>query len=84
VASETGEELYATPIDEFRLSRYVLTGAGASVELPDATPQIVLCTAGTVTVGSTLLKPGESAFVPAGETAELAGTGTAFRATVVI
>ncbi|MDX5577745.1 mannose-6-phosphate isomerase, class I, partial [Streptomyces sp. ID01-9D] len=46
------------------------------------TPQILLCTAGSVTVGELALGPGESAYVPAGETVEAAGAGTLFRATV--
>ena len=43
-----GEEVYETPIDEFRLSRFVL-GAGARRRARPhrrPTPQILLCTAG--------------------------------------
>ncbi|GHJ39532.1 mannose-6-phosphate isomerase, class I [Streptomyces sp. TS71-3] len=86
LAGEDGEEVYETPIDEFRLSRYVLTGGagpGASRELTAATPQILLCTAGEVRTGAVRLGPGESVFVPAGETVEAGGDGTLFRATVV-
>ncbi|MER5550079.1 mannose-6-phosphate isomerase, class I [Streptomyces sp. NPDC002793] len=91
-ASSTGEELYETPVDEFRLSRYVLPGGGAPVDLTAATPQILLCTAGAPRAGGTGagagegigLAPGESVFVPAGETVEVSGTGTLFRATVVV
>ncbi|MET9517723.1 mannose-6-phosphate isomerase, class I [Streptomyces sp. NPDC002994] len=82
-SSSTGEELYDTPIDEFRLSRHVLAPGGAPRTLPSATPQILLCTAGKVHAGELTLAPGESAFVPAGESVELSGTGTLFRATVV-
>ncbi|GAA1348638.1 mannose-6-phosphate isomerase, class I [Streptomyces beijiangensis] len=81
--SETGEELYETPIDEFRLSRYALPEDAAPVELPSTTPQILLCTAGTPTAGEFPLTPGQSVFVPAGEKATLTGPGTVFRATVV-
>ncbi|MGW3726451.1 mannose-6-phosphate isomerase, class I [Streptomyces sp. NPDC000851] len=82
-ASPDGEEVYETPIDEFRLSRYVLPAGGAAHDLTRATPQILLCTAGTVRAGEHELTPGRSVFVPAGEKAEVSGAGTVFRATVV-
>ncbi|MFI8005704.1 mannose-6-phosphate isomerase, class I [Streptomyces sp. NPDC086010] len=83
-ASPAGEELYETPVDEFRLSRYVLSAGGAPVELPAGAPQILLCTAGSPQAGETTLAPGESVFVPADETVEVSGTGALFRATVVV
>jgi mannose-6-phosphate isomerase len=79
-----GEEVYATPIDEFRLSRYVLAPGGAPRTLPDGAPQILLCTAGSPRVGELALAAGESVFVPANERVELSGSGTVFRATVVV
>ncbi|WP_409236842.1 mannose-6-phosphate isomerase, class I [Streptomyces sp. PA5.6] len=82
-ASPDGEEVYETPIDEFRLSRFVLPEGTAPHDLTAATPQILLCTAGTVRAGELALTPGQSAFVPAGEKAEVSGDGTVFRATVV-
>jgi mannose-6-phosphate isomerase len=82
-ASPDGEEVYETPTDEFRLSRYVLPPGGASHDLTRATPQILLCTAGEIRAGDHELTPGASVFVPAGETAEVSGTGTLFRATVI-
>ncbi|MGX1563715.1 mannose-6-phosphate isomerase, class I [Streptomyces sp. NPDC055506] len=82
-ASPDGEEVYETPIDEFRLSRYVLPEAGATHDLTRPTPQILLCTAGAVRAGEHELTPGRSVFVPAGEKAEVSGTGTLFRATVI-
>lgn len=88
-ASPDGEELYDTPIDEFRLSRYALAAGGAPHTLDDRTPQILLCTEGTallrsVTDGAELTLPrGGSAFVPAGERVQATGEGTLFRATVV-
>ncbi|MFE6410698.1 mannose-6-phosphate isomerase, class I [Streptomyces sp. NPDC057837] len=82
-AAPDGEEVYETPIDEFRLSRYVLPEAGAAHDLTRPTPQILLCTAGTVRAGEHDLTPGASVFVPAGEKAEVSGTGTLFRATVI-
>ncbi|MBD0423921.1 mannose-6-phosphate isomerase, class I [Streptomyces sp. TRM S81-3] len=81
-ASPDGEEVYETPTDEFRLSRYVLPAGGASHDLTLPLPQILLCTAGTVRAGEHELTPGWSVFVPAGETAEISGAGTVFRATV--
>ncbi|MFJ6436555.1 mannose-6-phosphate isomerase, class I [Streptomyces sp. NPDC091416] len=82
-ASPSGEELYETPVDEFRLSRFDLSPGAAPVDLTAATPQILLCTAGAPKAGEIGLGPGESVFVPAGEKAEVSGTGTVFRATVV-
>ncbi|TKA10127.1 mannose-6-phosphate isomerase, class I [Actinacidiphila oryziradicis] len=86
--SAEGEELYETPIDEFRLSRYILAPGTGPRLLADRTPQILLCTEGSVRLQSAdgselLLARGESAFVPAGEQVRLTGDGTAFRATVV-
>ncbi|MGA5198944.1 mannose-6-phosphate isomerase, class I [Streptomyces exfoliatus] len=82
-ASPTGEEVYDTPIDEFRLSRFVRPEGAAPTELTSPTPQILLAVAGRPTAGEATLAAGESVFVPAGEPIELAGTGTVFRATVV-
>ncbi|GAA4917135.1 mannose-6-phosphate isomerase, class I [Streptomyces coeruleoprunus] len=82
-ASPAGEEVYETPIDEFRLSRYVRPEGATPVDLTTPTPQILLATAGTPHVDGTALAPGRSVFVPAGEKAELSGMGTLFRATVV-
>ncbi|WP_030759747.1 mannose-6-phosphate isomerase, class I [Streptomyces griseus] len=82
-ASPSGEEVYETPIDEFRLSRLVRAEGAAPTDLTAATPQILLATAGRPKAGETTLAPGESVFVPAGEAVELSGAGTVFRATVV-
>ncbi|MEU5594743.1 mannose-6-phosphate isomerase, class I [Streptomyces sp. NPDC020298] len=83
-ASPDGEEVYETPIDEFRLSRYVLPAGGTGHDLTLPTPQILLCTAGSVRAGEHELTPGDSVFVPAGEKAEASGEGTVFRATVIV
>ncbi|MFF0594530.1 mannose-6-phosphate isomerase, class I [Streptomyces antibioticus] len=83
-ASPDGEEVYETPIDEFRLSRYVLPEGGGTHDLTRSTPQILLCTAGTVRTGDLELTPGQSVFVPAGEHTRVSGAGTLFRATVMI
>ncbi|MFJ3800708.1 mannose-6-phosphate isomerase, class I [Streptomyces sp. NPDC090088] len=83
-AAPDGEEVYETPIDEFRLSRYVLPEGTTAHDLTLPTPQILLCTAGTVRTGEYDLAPGQSVFVPAGEKAEVSGAGTVFRATVII
>ncbi|QDQ11916.1 mannose-6-phosphate isomerase, class I [Streptomyces spectabilis] len=82
-ASADGEEVYETPIDEFRLSRYVLPEGDARHDLTAETPQILLCVAGEVRVGDLSLGPGRSVFVPAGERTDVSGSGTLFRATVV-
>ncbi|MEU9395178.1 mannose-6-phosphate isomerase, class I [Streptomyces sp. NPDC048324] len=83
-ASPDGEEVYETPIDEFRLSRYVLSEGGTPHDLTRETPQILLCSAGSVRAGEEELTPGTSVFVPAGEKAEVSGAGTVFRATVIV
>ncbi|MET7438147.1 mannose-6-phosphate isomerase, class I [Streptomyces sp. NPDC004082] len=82
-AAPDGEEVYETPIAEFRLSRYVLPESTAPHDLTRPTPQILLCTAGSVRADGITLSPGESVFVPAGERAEVSGPGTVFRATVI-
>ncbi|MES9521890.1 mannose-6-phosphate isomerase, class I [Streptomyces capoamus] len=83
-ACPEGEEVYETPTEEFRLSRYVLAEGGAAHDLTRDTPQILLCTAGTVRAGDHELRPGQSVFVPAGERAGISGAGTLFRATVIV
>jgi mannose-6-phosphate isomerase len=88
-AAPDGEEVYAAPIDEFRLSRYGLAPGADARLLGPGTPQILLCTSGRAQVrtagddgpGLTLSR-GESAYVPAAERVELTGEGTVFRATV--
>ncbi|KRD17245.1 MULTISPECIES: mannose-6-phosphate isomerase, class I [unclassified Streptomyces] len=82
-AAPDGEEVYDTPTDEFRLSRYVLATGGPAHDLTLPTPQILLCTAGGIRAGEHALTPGTSVFVPAGHKAEVSGAGTVFRATVV-
>lgn len=83
-ASPTGEELYETPVDEFRLSRFDLSPGAAPVDLTRDAPQILLCTGGAPKAGDLDLAPGASVFVPSGEKVEVSGTGTLFRATVVV
>ncbi|MFD7533170.1 mannose-6-phosphate isomerase, class I [Streptomyces sp. NPDC059849] len=83
-ASPTGEELYETPVDEFRLSRFDLSTGAAPVDLTRDAPQILLCTGGAPKAGDLDLAPGASVFVPSGEKVEVSGTGTLFRATVVV
>jgi len=83
-ASPDGEEVYDTPIDEFRLSRYVLPEGTSVHDLTRSAPQILLCTAGTVRAGDHELAPGQSVFVAADEKTEVSGVGTLFRATVVV
>ncbi|MER6106477.1 mannose-6-phosphate isomerase, class I [Streptomyces sp. NPDC001832] len=82
-ASPSGEELYETPVEEFRLSRFDLSPGADPVDLTRDAPQILLCTAGAPKAGTLGLTPGASVFVPSGEKVEASGTGTLFRATVV-
>ncbi len=83
----SGEEVYDTPIDEFRLSRYWLDSTTPPRPLDHRTAQILLCTAGRATLTAAdgrqlTLEPGQSAYVKASEQAILDGEGTVFRATV--
>ncbi|WP_149179927.1 mannose-6-phosphate isomerase, class I [Streptomyces sp. TRM49041] len=80
-ASPSGEEVYETPVDEFRLSRYVRPEGAAPADLTAPAAQILLATAGSPKAGDITLTPGQSVFIPAGETVELTGSGTLFRAT---
>ncbi|MBL8935111.1 MAG: mannose-6-phosphate isomerase, class I [Archangium sp.] len=74
------EAVYPTPFPDFRLSRLDVNG---SLELQRLGPDIVLCTAGRVTVNGLPLERGASAFAPFSDGAlMLSGQGTLFRATV--
>ncbi|MGI5352769.1 mannose-6-phosphate isomerase, class I [Streptomyces sp. CA-250714] len=85
-----GEEVYETPVGEFRLSRFVLVPGAAPHSLQAPAVQILLCTAGAVVLhdgdgGEDLsLAPGQSAYVAAGEPVQISGDGTLFRATVAV
>ncbi|GAA3617802.1 mannose-6-phosphate isomerase, class I [Nonomuraea rosea] len=76
-----GEHHYRPPVPEFALSRYDLRSEETH-SLPGGLPQIVVCIEGETTLGGTLtLRPGQSAFIPAGAPAtRLSGKGTAYRA----
>jgi mannose-6-phosphate isomerase len=65
-ASPDGEEVYDTPADEFRLSRFALARDAAPRDLTAATPQILLCTAGRITLSgtATLGAPGTVSSTP--------------------
>jgi mannose-6-phosphate isomerase len=78
---EQDEHHYRPPAPEFALSRYDLDGETAH-ELPGGLPQIVVCIEGEARLGDGLtLRPGESAFIPAGASAtRLGGKGTTYRA----
>jgi mannose-6-phosphate isomerase len=84
----TGELVYPTPVDDFRLSRRTLDGT-TPWRLTGPAPQILLCTEGNVVLraaeGTELpLARGESAYLAAGSEAEADGAGTVFRATVAV
>ncbi|WP_370419540.1 mannose-6-phosphate isomerase, class I [Streptomyces sp. QH1-20] len=86
-ADAAGEEVYETPIDEFRLSRYVLAPGAEGAVLPSGAAQILLCTSGTAVLrdaegAELLLDQGQSVFVRADERIALHGGATVFRATV--
>lgn len=93
VPDSDGEECYRTPVDDFRLSRYVLGGTAQETRrIPGGSPQILLCVEGSVSLtdedGSALtLRRGESAYVPADSVGLVASAvagnvpGMLFRAT---
>ncbi|MGQ4712789.1 mannose-6-phosphate isomerase, class I [Streptomyces anulatus] len=84
--TDSGEEVFATPVDDFRLSVVRPGPHRKAVTLDFAAPQILLCTAGTVSVigpqGEIALPAGSSVYAPAGEPVTVAGNGTVYRATV--
>jgi mannose-6-phosphate isomerase len=82
-----GEEVYPAPVDDFRLSRYVV--ADTPRRLDGRTPQILLCVEGEAGLRDArgedlLLRRGESAYLPAGSEVTLTGRTTVFRATVSV
>ncbi|MFB6832827.1 mannose-6-phosphate isomerase, class I [Streptomyces hydrogenans] len=82
---EAGEEVYPAPVDDFRLSRYVLRAGAPRWRATLDAPQILLCTAGALTLASSgkslAIRPGQAVYVPAGAGVGVEGAGTAFRAT---
>ncbi|MFE1382950.1 mannose-6-phosphate isomerase, class I [Streptomyces sp. NPDC058740] len=82
---EGDEETYPAPVDDFRLSRYLLRVGEPRRRVGLDAPQILLCTNGTTTVSSAGerlgMGPGQAVYVPAGAEAGLEGAGTVFRAT---
>ena len=86
VARPSGnEEVFVTPAPDFRLSR--IRPSGGTLPLEARGPEILLCTEGTIQVGSAFgkmeLSRGQSVFIAASEgTYELSGQGLIFRATV--
>lgn len=86
-----GEEVYATPAAEFRLSRYLLAPGAAPYTVGGEGPQVLLCVAGHAVLRpladdaeprELTLRPGESGFLRAAEQVRVEGDGTLFRATV--
>jgi mannose-6-phosphate isomerase len=80
-----GEEVYRTDVREFRLSRLRLQNED-TVMLQLRGPEILLCLEGEVSAQSgihrVLLRPGESAFIPASAPpVAVAGPGALYRAT---
>ncbi|MEU0479590.1 mannose-6-phosphate isomerase, class I [Streptosporangium sp. NPDC006013] len=67
--------LYRTPAPEFRLGTAV---PGSGLTLEGGVPRILVCTEGEVEAGGQVLRPGESAFVPAAGPVRLRGSGTIF------
>ena len=80
------EVAWRPPVTEFRLTRLAVAGGPLPVDHAPG-PQVLLCTAGTVTVrcprAEVTLTPGTSAFTPAGTgPLTVGGEGEVFRAAV--
>ncbi|WP_405900825.1 mannose-6-phosphate isomerase, class I [Streptomyces sp. NBC_00727] len=80
------EEVYPAPVDDFRLSRVRAAEGDPAVVLEAGAPQILVCTSGQVRLvgpqGVVQLRPGGSAYAPAGERVTVEGDGELYRATV--
>ncbi|GAA3617149.1 mannose-6-phosphate isomerase, class I [Kineosporia mesophila] len=79
------EVAWRPPVQDFQLSRVVVTGSAVTADASISGPQIVLCTKGSVTVTaagiSVPLESGQSAFVTAtAGPLTLSGEGEIFRA----
>ena len=70
-----GWQIYKTPAPDFTL-RVAHPAAGAHITWTANGPEIVLCTAGVFESSTTRLTPGDSAYIAAGETANLTATAT--------
>lgn len=87
VEGDDGEQIYPTPVPDFRLSRFELGGEPART-LHTGAPQILLCTDGAAVLsdgrgGELHLLRGQSVYIPAADPPPgLRGTATVFRATV--
>jgi len=67
---------FTVPVPDFRLTGLEVAEPGG---LPGRGPRIVLCTAGSVSVGDVQLAAGRAAFVPAaGDRVDLTGEGSVF------
>lgn len=79
------EEVYPAPVDDFRLSRVRVAEGDAAVVLGATAPNILVCTRGRVRLtgprGVVPLRPGGSAYAPAGERVAVEGDGELYRAT---
>ncbi|GGU46772.1 mannose-6-phosphate isomerase, class I [Streptomyces lavendofoliae] len=86
--AEGDEQVYPAPVDDFRLSRLVLTTPLRPRPLAPGAPQILLCTQGEAHVASAgaslTIGPGRAVYVPAWERVAVSGRGTVFRATVAV
>ncbi|MGQ4485874.1 mannose-6-phosphate isomerase, class I [Streptomyces sp. SAS_281] len=79
------EDVYPAPVDDFRLSRVRVVPGGPAAVLDAAAPHILVCTRGHVRLsgpqGVVPLRPGGSAYAPAGERVVVEGDGELYRAT---
>ena len=67
VVAVNGVEQYQLPVEEFEVSRHQLVEGGELTPLSDG-PAVILVTSGRVEGGSTELRAGQGAWIPASET----------------
>jgi mannose-6-phosphate isomerase len=83
--SGPGVATWRPPVRDFELSRITLMRGSPPVHAPGDGPRIVFCLAGDATAndgsGELTLAGGQAAFVPAGRTVSLAGSGQLFAVT---
>ncbi|OEV05478.1 mannose-6-phosphate isomerase, class I [Streptomyces oceani] len=88
--ADGGEEVYATPVEEFRLFRTTPAPGGEPLVLAEGRPRVLLCAAGRVMLhggradGELVLERGQSAYASAAEEIRVSGDGTLFGATVAV
>lgn len=75
VALTADHRRYVPPGEEFALHRMDFPEVGLTHQFQQPAPAVAVCTRGRVSAGGVVLEAGESAFLPAGESAAFVGRG---------